>query len=248
MKAEELKNRIDKNIQKIQKKKNLISTRKTKVEKHYQELRKLGVNDPELHDRSEFYGCNNYDDIYWIYCSIDDLKEGIKNNYKDIEKLKKTIEKYNLQLDKEVKKDDSLNNEIPKIFKALLNEITNIWDKWDKDRQTKIKEAYKRLEYKEFYKIYNHSDYELMYMTDEKIHNNNVKNAKEVVLDLYNRVKSITGEITSYKDLILTQGSNGCPAINGVVEGKNGKARVESITAGGYNIQRLHIRVLVHKM
>ena len=36
--------------------------------------------------------------------------------------------------------------------------------------------------------------------------------------------------------------------INGFVKGTAGTARVESITAGGWNIQKLHIRTLVHQI
>ena len=53
-----------------------------------------------------------------------------------------------------------------------------------------------------------------------------------------------TGEITSWAGIHLEAGSY-CAVLNGYVEGKEGRARVESILAGGYNIQRLHIRVLV---
>ena len=43
---------------------------------------------------------------------------------------------------------------------------------------------------------------------------------------------------------ILQQSVQG-PVLNGIVQGELGKVRIESILAGGYNIQKLHIRVLV---
>ena len=36
--------------------------------------------------------------------------------------------------------------------------------------------------------------------------------------------------------------------INGIAEGEKGRAKVETIGAGGYNIQCYHFRVLVNKI
>lgn len=33
-----------------------------------------------------------------------------------------------------------------------------------------------------------------------------------------------------------------------MIQGENGKCKIETIYAGGYNIQCLHYRVLVHKV
>jgi hypothetical protein len=59
-----------------------------------------------------------------------------------------------------------------------------------------------------------------------------------------NRVKEITGTIIDATNLKI--GNNG--EINGIVTGEKGKAKVETITAGGWNIQCYHFRVLVHKI
>ena len=64
------------------------------------------------------------------------------------------------------------------------------------------------------------------------------------MLDLYNRVYSITGPVTNWSNITLQQSVQG-PVLNGIVQGELGKVRIESILAGGYNIQKLHIRVLV---
>ena len=63
---------------------------------------------------------------------------------------------------------------------------------------------------------------------------------ESLVLDLQNRIAYKVGEITDYSHLTV-----GMKALNGSVTGKLGSCRVESILAGGYNIQRLHVRVLV---
>lgn len=84
-------------------------------------------------------------------------------------------------------------------------------------------------------------------MSDEDIHKQNLEDGKRIILDLVNRVTKITGPITSWSGLHLTQGNGGWSVLNGIVEGEDGRAEVKSILASG-PIQRLHIRTLVHKV
>lgn len=49
---------------------------------------------------------------------------------------------------------------------------------------------------------------------------------------------------TIIKALSLKVGVNG--ELNGTIKGENGTCKIETIYAGGYNIQCLHYRVLVH--
>ena len=61
--------------------------------------------------------------------------------------------------------------------------------------------------------------------------------------DLVNRVTQITGNITDVSNLRIGN-QNG--ELNGYIIGEQGKAKVETISAGGYNIQRFHYRCLVN--
>lgn len=61
---------------------------------------------------------------------------------------------------------------------------------------------------------------------------------------LIKRVNKEVGKIV--KSITLNVGVNG--ELNGIIEGENGKCKIETIYAGGYNIQCLHYRVLVHKL
>ena len=81
-------------------------------------------------------------------------------------------------------------------------------------------------------------------LEDEKIKARNERDGKNLILDLLKRVTKITGPVMDWSGLHLTQGNMGL-VLNGLVIGEDGKARVESILAGGYNIQKLHVRVLV---
>lgn len=62
--------------------------------------------------------------------------------------------------------------------------------------------------------------------------------------ELISRITKVTGliEDASY----LTIGHSG--ALNGVVHGEKGSAKVETIMAGGWNIQCFHFRTLVHEI
>ena len=60
----------------------------------------------------------------------------------------------------------------------------------------------------------------------------------------YFRIKEITGRITDARGLRI--GDNG--EINGIVYGEIANAKINTISAGGWNIQCFHFRVLVTKI
>ena len=83
------------------------------------------------------------------------------------------------------------------------------------------------------------------YEVDEELLKKEVAKEKEnKYFDLVNRITKVIGEITNASNLNV--GPKG--ELEGIVEGLKGKVRVETIGAGGYNIQRFHFRTLVHKL
>lgn len=241
MRIETLKNRIQNAKLKIEKKENTISKKQVLIEKKETQIRKLGF-EPSA-DKYEVSKVSN--DGYWLLCEIDYLQDDIKRGSREIEEAKVSLKKYEQQLTGEIERESILLKDIPESMKLLQVNLVDKWDAWDIERRNKIKADYASLGYKEFQKKYKCTNWQCMYKTDEQIHSSNVQDAKMLILDLHYRVTDITGEITDWSEINATQGACGMTVLNGYVVGKEGRCEVESILAGGYNIQRLHVRVLV---
>ena len=249
MKITTLKDRIEKATEKVAKKENTIVKKTAQIEKKYKALEKLGVEDPANMNVDDFRDTENWHDIYWTYCDIKHLREDIRRGGKEIEATKKTLEKYEAQLVGEIEKESLFLKEIPEVFKSLQDELVTTWDAWDKEKRERLRKVFNELGSREaFNRGYTGADYDFRYKTDDQIHDANVRDAKTLILDLYYRVKDITGEVTDWTGIHATQGTGGFTVLNGIVIGKEGRAEVESILAGGYNIQRLHVRVLVKSL
>lgn len=66
---------------------------------------------------------------------------------------------------------------------------------------------------------------------------------KARLADMITRINKVVGTILDASDLHMSNGE-----INGTVAGTEGRAKVQTIGAGGYNIQRFHFRTLVHEL
>lgn len=225
----ELKERIAKKETQIERKRNTIIKKEKQIAKKQAEIEKLDADSSEAR---------------WLDSDIHWLKEDIKRNTDEIAECEITLAKYKAQLKGEQEKEATFINEVPQAMKDLEANLIDRWDENDKDRREWLKAEYKELGYTEFIKKHHHAGYEFKSKTDEEIHKANTRDARLFIIDLLNRVKAITGEVTNWSEVYLTQG-NTFPVLNGYVEGKEGRAEVESILAGGYNIQRLHIRTIV---
>lgn len=183
----------------------------------------------------------------WIESDIHWLEQDIARLHKEIAETQATLEKYNKQLAGEIEKERMLATEMPEQFKDLQKALVENWDKFDKRMQAFYRKEHDELGYKQFMQKYSYAAYELMHTCDEDIHKANMKQAELMIIDLFNRVRDITGKVTDWSGIHAEQG-NVFPVLAGVVIGVEGRAKVETILAGGYNIQRLHIRTLVHEI
>lgn len=223
MRIETLKDRIENAKAKIEKKQNTIAKKTVLIEK------KQAKGD----DESTFQ-------IKW-------LEEDIERLNDEIEETKSSLEKYEKQLAGEIEKESLLTKEIPESMKRMETELVKDWNEFDKEHRDHIRADRKEMTYKEWCEKYTANErMNLMYQTDEQINNENENAAKIMIINLYNRVKAITGEVTDWNDLKCEAGNLGA-VLTGFVIGKEGRAEVETILAGGYNIQRLHVRTLVHE-
>lgn len=218
MTIETLRERITKANEKIEKKLNTITKKEALIEK------KGGIQEGI-----------KYGDAYW-------LGEDVKRLKREVEETRETVAKYEKQLAGEIEKESIFIREIPESMKAMQDELVAKWDEWDIARRDTIRKDRNEMEYKAWCRKYNQYEMSILrYKSDEDIHESNMKEAKYFIIDLYNRVKAITGEVTDWSGVHAVG-----TALNGFIIGKEGRAEVESILAGGYNIQRLHVRVLVH--
>ena len=231
MKLETIKQRIENAEQKIQKKQNTITKKLGWIEKKQSKLSSLQGTERQ-----------------WAEWDIKNYQDDIKRLEGEIKEIESSLENYKKQLSGELAKEEILLKEIPESMKRMQQELVARWDAYDKERRERIKEDYINLEYRDFLKRYNYSERMFRYKTDEQIHNDNVQDAKCLILDLYYRVRHITGEIVDWSNVHATCGAQGMTVLNGFVRGKEGRCEIESILAGGYNIQRLHVRVLVREI
>lgn len=250
MKITTLQERIEKATAKVEKKENTIVKKTAQIQKKSAMLAKKYGIDAETFDKYNREGFSEEasHEIYWTMCDIDYLKDDIARGAKEIEATKKTIEKYQAQLAGEIEKETIIIKEVPESMKQMQKELAERWDAWDIAYRDALRKEYAEQGYTEFIKNHRYSEYEYRNMTDEKIHETNMNDAKLYVIQLYYRIKDVTGEVTNWEGITMTVGAWGCPTLNGYVEGKEGRALVESIGAGGYNIQRFHIRTLVKEI
>lgn len=213
-------------------------------------------------------------DIYWQNCDLYDCYDSIHNNERAIAEKQATNAKYEAQLAKLDAESDKIAN-LPAVMVEFRDSVAQMWDAWDGMRKASVLESKRYLDdlYKNYdampydeakreaYKAYN-AEYEevrsnysseewnvLAYKSDEEIHAENMKSADKLVLNFHARVADIVDEIADASDLRLNRDNAGYIIINGKVKGSNGKtAKVQSVGAGGWNIQRFHIRVLVHEV
>lgn len=240
--------RITKAEETIVKKQGTIAKYEKTMAKKIAELsKKYGVT----YEGETIY-CNELEDMglskddawtaYWVICDISHCEVGIENAKKAIEETTKKLEGYRKALAEAEQREKILANDIPESMKQAKDALVEDWTEQDIKRKNTLYKAYKEMGYTAFIRKYKYSAYEMLSTSEEEFRKQNEKEATMWLLDLYNRVKEITGNITDCGKLYWRG-----KALNGYVKGDKGAAYVQTIEAGGWNIQRWHLRVLVNE-
>ena len=111
-------------------------------------------------------------------------------------------------------------------------------DRWGKTRKHEVKVRDGKYEHISRYELGSIEESEALLDKDLK------EEAERKYDDIIERTNAVVGEITDAS--YLTVGMKG--DLNGFVIGTRGKAKVETIGAGGYNIQCYHFRTLINKI
>lgn len=164
-------------------------------------------------------------------------REDAARKAKEIEATKARIE----TLKEKLAKEQNRRN-IPEIFIPFRDSLVASWDEYDKAQRDKVIANGPGETYKETI-LYS----DMRNLTDEQIHEKNEDDAYLLIERLINRVEKKGGAVKGYSNLYIHNGNwmEGGIAINGYVDCEKRSVDVQSILAGGYNIQRLHVRVLV---
>jgi len=196
------------------------------------------------------------------YYTENDLKWATK----DLEAAKEALTKYQDDLIAEKEKDNSRNVEA--IINFLNGWADRVYDWYCKEfanYQVAYSDHVQKMEryiefgtvkrgkydeYREAYKRFNQTWNFLYTYLDSKRHFDSLKLKKELEQDkkakyddIVNRANKICGTIKDASGLSI--GEKG--ELNGLVIGDRGRAYIETIGAGGYNIQCFHFRTLIHE-
>ena len=168
----------------------------------------------------------------------------IRRANKDLQIAKQQLENIKMAETKKIEKENTLDN-MPVALVEFKKAIIKVWNEYDADMKEKVNALLTKDDYKEFIQIYDGRTYSYYkYTSIEEMIRRNEKDAESLILNLYYRVEKKVGKIVDASGLSVVQG-NRCVEINGTIVGDKDSCVVESIGAGGYNIQRYHIRTLV---
>lgn len=200
------------------------------------------------------------EDAYWTICEYESKISDVENAKKKLIDAERIRDNWKNKLATQLEAESTIQTDIPEVFKKVRDELAEKWTQWDIQERELMNSRKKELrercgdDWREFNKqwrkLYSYNREESLRHTDEEFRKIEEKLADAWLLDLYNRVHAITGEITDCSGIKW-----GGKCLDGIVIGESGTATVNTVSAGGYNQniildsgrhgQRFHLRTLV---
>ena len=241
MKSEEIRARLEKVQETIAKKQVTIEKYRKKAEKIRSQITEKGW-DLEA-GRYQKQDTPEHNDCYWTFCDLGDAEEGIERTERAIQEKLEALKKYEAQFKEAVKKEEE-RSRFPEIFDQYRDTIVDEWDAWDARRKKRLRKEYdamftdddlpsERWKKQRVFLLKNGlNSIEFMRSSAEETHKENVQSAERLLENLWTRVKEIVGTATDWSGLVIRMGNEYEGAvINGWVNGTDGKAVVETISA-----------------
>ena len=253
MKSVELKKKYDDSLERVAKREKTIERQKKQLDKRRAVFDKVdwidGHSNESLREfkydmeARERYKTETGRELYWDICDVDDSITLVSDSYMKLMELKRISEGWREKYEKQIKLESTITFDMPEVFRECKEMLSTEWSIYDMAKRDEMRKLRKELPYEEYRKIYSYSRETSLDYSDEDIKKHNERYAEDYIIDLYNRVKKEVGEVTDWGNIYL----NG-KALNGYIEGKLGKVEVETILCGGWNVQKLHQRVILHKI
>ena len=269
MEVKDLESKLNSAEERVNKAINLKSKYEAKVAKLEKQLKDAGY-DIDLLD-TYIWSQEPYEN-YELKYSYGYAKEAVRDSERKIKELTQVRDNWKTKLELQKAKDTEFEN-IPQVvkdfvhnwrlkaFKITMEQVAEYETRYREIKKLyddSFKYGYGSQEYKELMDKYKKS-YQLLINTysqlvrmiafkrnkEQELNDLLDKEEKAKIFDLIRRVTKVVGTITDASGLSIGY-QNG--ELNGIVIGTDGKAEVETIGAGGWNIQIFHYRVLVKRL
>lgn len=238
-----LEDKINSCLANIEKTTKTLERHRARLEKKIQELKKVGIEDPETVDNSKISGQQ-----FGVLFDYKTAKSDIESNLSKLKELQEKLNQYTQKKSEEEVKERGIPR-VPAV-EAFLEQWrtranTYYHEQVEAIHTWKASHNQKRGWLAELNKCFSQDCIVLSEYPEKEFETRLNKLLDSEVkfkrADLFRRCSAVVGVISDASG--LQTGFNG--SINGKVIGNKGTAYVETITAGGYNIQCLHYRVLV---
>lgn len=272
MKIETLKDRIQKAEETISKKKNTVSKKIKTISNKEAKIRKLGFEPAEAMELG-WSSDQKENEASWLAVDIKNLEEDIERLHKEIAETEKRLAGYQEELQVVIDKENNRNiqviidflenwkTESNKFYHESLPKYLEARDRWKKeDKELHDKRWHGNLDREGKRKVMEEQrrnsemftqawGWIIPFVYADNIREEELTKALNEEADrkydfIVEKTTSLVGQITDATHLYIANNGN----LNGFIIGTTGKINVQTISAGGWNIQRFHFRTLIHKV